>query len=97
MIRHIVFFSARDVADADRIADGLGMLGDIPHSLHFEVGRNLQSDPIAGARVDVIVYAEFADEDALAAYKTHPIYARCIDVVRPLREMRIAADFKSAP
>jgi len=95
MIRHIVFFSAADPADVDRIEDGLRMLGRIPHSLHFEVGRNLQSDRIAGARVDVVVYAEFADEAALAAYKADPVYAECIALVRPLRELRIAADFEA--
>jgi quinol monooxygenase YgiN len=51
---------------------------------------------IAGAQVDLVVYAEFTDEAALAAYKADPIYAECIALVRPLRELRIAADFKSA-
>ena len=55
MIRHIVFFSATDPADVERIQKGLQMLGKIPHSQHFEVGRNLQSDQIAGARVEIEV------------------------------------------
>jgi quinol monooxygenase YgiN len=69
------------------------MLAQIPHARHFEVGRNLQSDPIAGARVDLVVYAEFEDEAALAAYKAHPVYDQCTARVRPLRDLRIAADF----
>ncbi|WP_297771855.1 Dabb family protein [uncultured Roseovarius sp.] len=96
MIRHIVFFSAADPADIERIREGLMMLAEIPHSSHFEVGRNLQSDSISQERVDLVVYGEFADEDALAAYKAHPIYTDCIARVRPLRELRIAADFASA-
>jgi len=95
MIRHIVFFSAADPEDVERIREGLMMLADIPHVRHFEVGRNLQSDAISGDRVDLVVYAEFTDEAALAAYKAHPIYAECIASVRPLRELRIAADFKA--
>lgn len=95
MIRHIVFFSAADPQDIERIREGLMMLAEIPHSSHFEVGRNLQSDSIPGTRVDLVVYGEFADEAALAAYKAHPIYADCIARVRPLRELRIAADFRS--
>ncbi|SEK39321.1 Stress responsive A/B Barrel Domain [Roseovarius azorensis] len=95
MIRHIVFFSAANPEDVERIRDGLMMLADIPHSSHFEVGRNLQSDALTGSRVDLVVYAEFSDETALAAYKAHPIYADCITRVRPLRELRIAADFKA--
>lgn len=95
MIRHIVFFSAADPADVERIHQGLQMLADIPHARHFEVGRNLRTDAIAGAQVDVVVYAEFDDEAALAAYKADPIYDRCISLVRPMRDLRIAADFVS--
>ncbi|SFN58861.1 Stress responsive A/B Barrel Domain [Roseovarius lutimaris] len=96
MIRHIVFFSAANPDQVDDIRNGLMMLAEIPHSRHFEVGRNLQSDPIAGDRVDLVVYAEFDDDAALAAYKAHPIYSACIARVRPMRELRIAADFKAS-
>ncbi|HAW48066.1 Dabb family protein [Roseovarius sp. A46] len=95
MIRHIVFFSATNPEDVEHIREGLMMLADIPHSSHFEVGRNLQSDAISADRVDLVVYAEFDNEEALAAYKAHPVYAACIARVRPLRELRIAADFKA--
>ena len=94
MIRHIVFFTARDRADLGRIVEGLELLGQIPHSEHFEVVRNAKLDQI-GNDVDVIVYAEFADEAALAAYKAHPLYAEATRRVRPLRELRYAADFKA--
>lgn len=91
-IRHVVFFSAADQNDVERIMDGLSLLGNIPHSSMFEVVRNSRVDELSG-EVDVIVYAEFVDEAALQAYKDHPIYQQAIDVVRPLRELRIAADF----
>lgn len=94
MIRHIVFFTARDRAELRRIVEGLELLGQIPHSEHFEVVRNSKVDQI-GNDVDVIVYAEFADEAALAAYKAHPLYAEATRRVRPLRELRYAADFKA--
>ncbi|MDC9824471.1 Dabb family protein [Devosia sp. ZB163] len=91
MIRHIVFFTAKDPADLERIVEGLELLGQIPHSQHFEVTRNTKVDQF-GNDVDVVVYAEFADEAALAAYKAHPIYAEATRRVRPLRELRFAAD-----
>lgn len=94
MIRHIVFFSAKDEADVERIAEGLGMLAEIPHSDFFEIGINRKVDQI-GTEVDVIVYGEFRDEAALAAYKAHPIYDACTAKVRPMREIRMAADFVS--
>ena len=95
LIRHIVFFTAKDRADLGQIVEGLELLGQIPHSEHFEVVRNSKVDQF-GNDVDVIVYAEFADEAALAAYKAHPIYAEATRRVRPLRDMRYAADFQAA-
>jgi hypothetical protein len=96
MIRHIVFFSARNRGDLDAIHDGLMILSQIPHHSHFELGRNLQSDAISETPVDIVVYAEFRTEDDLAAYKAHPLYAEAIRLVRPLRETRIAADFRTS-
>ncbi len=95
MIRHIVFFSATNPEDVNAIREGLMMLQDIPDARHFEVGQNMHSDTISGPKIDVVVYAEFANEAALAAYKANPIYEACIARVRPMREMRIAADFHS--
>jgi len=94
MIRHIVFFSARDKADIPAIVSGLSKLGDIPHSRHFEVRLNGKVDPM-GNDVDVIVYAEFDDAEALAAYKADPIYAESTRTVRPMRELRYSADYET--
>lgn len=91
-IRHVIFFSAADENDVERIVDGLSLLKSIPHASMFEVVQNSGVDQLS-SEVDVIVYAEFVDAAALEAYKAHPIYQQAIDIVRPLREMRIAADF----
>ena len=91
-LRHVVFFSAKDKADIPRIVEGLELLAAIPHSARFEVRQNTQSDALS-SEVDVIVYAEFDNSDALAAYKADPLYQTSIKAVRPLRDMRIAADF----
>jgi len=91
-IRHVVLFSAKDPADVGRIVAGLSMLGNISHASTFEVTQNSRVDALSG-EVDVVVYAEFENTAALQAYKAHPIYQQAIDIVRPLRDMRIAADF----
>ncbi len=91
-IRHVVFFSAKDQKDVPRIVDGLSRLADIPHSKVFEVRQNTRDDALS-TEVDVVVYAEFEDQDALSAYKAHPLYQDAIAIVRPLRDLRIAADF----
>ena len=94
MIRHIVFFSAAAPENIEAICEGLALLGTIPHSQHFEVTRNSKVDQISN-EVDVVVYAEFADAAALAAYKAHPTYAEATRRVRPLREIRLSADFEA--
>ncbi|MEJ6402861.1 Dabb family protein [Yoonia sp. 2307UL14-13] len=91
-IRHVVFFSARDRSDIPRIVAGLEVLADIPAARHFEVRRNLGSDPIS-PDMDVVVYAEFDSIADLEAYRAHPLYQKSIDIVRPLRDQRIAVDF----
>ena len=91
MIRHIVFFSAKDKDDIQDILAGLRILKDISHASMLEIEPNIHSDTLS-REVDVVVYGEFADQSALDAYKTHPLYQKSIDLVRPLREMRIAAD-----
>ncbi|MGB6118217.1 MAG: Dabb family protein [Mesorhizobium sp.] len=95
MIRHIVFFSAGRPENVEPIRVHLNDLGRIPHSQRFEVSLNRKSD-LYGNEIDVVVYAEFADEAALAAYKAHPIYAATTAVVKPMRDIRVAADIDVA-
>lgn len=94
MIRHIVFFSVRDGNGVDAVREGLKALGRIPHSRFFEVALNKKVDPFSD-EVDVVVYAEFEDDAALAAYKAHPLYAETTRKVKPLRELRVSADIAS--
>lgn len=95
MIRHIVFFSVRRKEDVEAVRSGLLALGKIPHSKHFEVTLNTKVDLFSNT-IDVVVYAEFEDEAALAAYKAHPIYADTTSKVKPLRELRYSADVVAA-
>lgn len=92
MLRHIVLFSAKDPADVPAIRDGLMILRDIPHARHLEVAVNERHDTLSD-EPDVVVYGEFDDAEALAAYKAHPLYQESIRRVRPLRDMRVAVDY----
>ena len=91
MIRHIVFFTAKTPDLVQPICDGLALLATIPHSLRFEITRNSKVD-LYGNEIDVVVYAEFADAEALAAYKAHPDYTKATNNVRPMRDIRYAVD-----
>lgn len=91
MIRHIVFFSAKRPEDIPAIKTGLALLEQIPHSTVFEIRDNSRIDLFEN-EIDVVVYAEFADEAALAAYKAHEFYDRATSIVRPMRDLRFSAD-----
>lgn len=91
MIRHIVFFSVPEGQDIDVVRKGLERLGTIPHSDLFEVLPNSKVDPMCD-RIDLVVYAEFKDEEALFAFKNHPTYDQTTQYVRPMRELRFSAD-----
>lgn len=93
MIRHIVFFSVKDPAQLEEVEEGLKLLTQSPHPSLLEVRRNLRRD-LFGNDVDLVVYGEFPDQAALDAYKADPLYQRSIDRVRPLRDLRIAADIE---
>lgn len=92
MIRHIVLFTAKDKRDIDKLVDGLSLLTTIPHASRLEIARNQKTDQI-GNDIDVVVYGEFKNEAALAAFKAHYLYDDAIKRVRPLREVRSAADY----
>ena len=70
MLRHVVFFSARNREDVERLYEGLLWLTQIPHG-RVEIGHNLALDPLS-VPVDLVVCGEFADEAELAHYKAHP-------------------------
>jgi quinol monooxygenase YgiN len=91
MIRHIVFFTATP-ENVEAVRAGLSLLTANPHASVLEIGTNVKTDQW-GTEIDLVVYGEFVDEAALAAYKAHPIYQQSIDVVKPIRETRIAADY----
>ena len=96
MIRHIVLFSAKDPAEIGSIQAALSRLAEIPDARRLEVARNAKRDGLS-AEIDLVVYGEFDDYDALARYQAHPIYAETIALVRPRRETRIAVDFEAPP
>ncbi|OAF08747.1 stress responsive protein [Bradyrhizobium centrolobii] len=92
MIRHIVLFSARDNDTIEQMMEGLSVLTMIPHARRLEIARNRKTDQL-GNEIDVAVYGEFDNETELAAYKAHRLYQESIRRVRPLRELRFAADY----
>lgn len=94
MIRHIVFFTVQP-ENLQAVRAGLSILTEIPHAIRLEIGSNVKTDRFHQG-IDLVVYGEFEDEAALAAYKAHPLYEESIRRVKPLREERYAADYRVA-
>jgi quinol monooxygenase YgiN len=92
MIRHIVFFTVKP-ENVEAVRAGLSILTEIPHARLLEIGTNVKTDGFHQG-IDLVVYGEFDDEAALAAYKAHPLYEESIRRVKPLREERFAADYR---
>lgn len=90
MIRHFVFFSAQP-DQLNVVYDGLKILEKIPHADLVEVRLNEKLDQLSN-QIDVVVYAEFSSDDALDAFKAHPLYQESIERVRANRELRFVAD-----
>ncbi len=94
MIRHVVLFSANP-GEKDHLLIGLKKLEalvDEDLAEKLEVKENLKLDTYS-QECDVIVYGEFLSQDQLDKFKAHSIYQDCIKVVRPIRDLRIVADF----
>lgn len=95
MIQHLVLFSARREDLCDTIMETLDGYRHIPGVLDLSVSRNLKIDQLSNG-FDIVLRVTFADEQALKAYKSHPIYIKGTDIIRPLRRDRVAVDFEIA-
>ncbi|WP_416795927.1 Dabb family protein [Ciceribacter azotifigens] len=95
MIRHIVLFTVPKHEDLEAVLDGLSILTGIPAATRLEIATNMKADRFDDG-IDIVVYGEFEDEAALAAYHAHPLYQASIDRVRPLRDKRFAGDYDTA-
>jgi hypothetical protein len=91
MLKHIVMWNVRgeSAEEKNQSAHFLksrfeSLIGMIPGLRHLEVG--IDSSRVDYA-CDVVLYTEFADQDALDAYAVHPEHLR---VKKELGEMRIA-------
>lgn len=95
MVKHIVLWRLKDkntqAADAARIKAWLeGLSGKIPGLLKIEVGADFIQDDHSA---DVVLYSEFVDAAALAAYQVHPLHLEIVPKVKALAAERRSADY----
>jgi len=99
MIKHIVMWKLKDQAEgADRLSNAHEMkrrldecAAIVPGIVTFEVTL---AQPDLEATYDVVLYSEFADRAALAAYIQHPVHQAVVPFIGAIREGRQCMDYE---
>jgi stress responsive alpha/beta barrel protein len=98
MIKHIVMWKLKDHAEGNDKAGNAVLVKEklealqnlVPGLLKLEVGLDLGLD---AAAFDLVLYTEFANEQALAAYQAHPLHKAVFPFIAAVRDARHAVDY----
>lgn len=99
MIKHIVMWRLKDhaegndkTANAQLIKSKLEALrGQIEGALAIEVGIDFSA---TDASADVVLYSEFTDRAALAAYQAHPLHQAVVAFIKEVVNTRHLVDYE---
>ena len=93
MIKHVVMWKLKNPADAPHFKAQLDTCIDlVPGMRRFEVATRT---PALDANCDVVLYSEFEDAAALAAYQNHPHHQQISTGLGVLRDTRSVLDFET--
>jgi heme-degrading monooxygenase HmoA len=97
MIKHIVMWNVRGEDAEQKLASATdvkarfeGLVGLIPGLRSLEVGIDVSRVSYA---CDVVLYTEFEDEAALAAYAEHPAHLEVRQQLEGVRTARYQVDY----
>ena len=92
MIKHVVMWKLKNAADAPYFKAQLDTCIDlVPGMRRFEVATRT---PELDANCDVVLYSEFEDAAALAAYQNHPHHQQISTGLGALRDTRSVLDYE---
>lgn len=98
MIKHIVMWRLNGQA-GDKTENALqlklrleSLNGKIPGLIRLEVGIDFSKEDESS---DVILYSEFENREALAAYQVHPAHNEVIPFVKSVRGERRVVDYEA--
>lgn len=99
MIKHIVMWKLKEQAEgADRAANALEMKRRLDACATIVPGINAfevtLAQPDLEATYDVVLYSEFVDRAALAAYVNHPVHQAVVPFIGAIREARQCMDYE---
>ena len=98
MVKHIVLYRLHQEADGRSAAENAQLMkqkledlnGRIDGLLHLEIGINFNPKGL-----DVALYSEFRDQDALAGYIDHPLHLAVRSFVHLVMKERYVVDFEA--
>ena len=92
MIKHIVMWTLKNSADAASFKAQLDSCRNVvPGMGAFEVATKTAA---LAASCDVVLYSEFEDAAALAAYQNHPHHQQISIMLGALRDTRSVLDYE---
>jgi len=99
VVKHIVMWRLKEEAEGrSREENALlikekleGLVGQIPGLLAIEVGIDFSATPDSA---HIVLYSEFTDRDALAAYHQHPAHQAVAPLVGVARSSRQLVDYE---
>ncbi len=97
MVKHIILWNLKEEFNSDEVKKNMkteleGLVGKVPGLIKMEIAI----DPMPSSNVDVMLYSELEDAEALRGYATHPEHVRVADTyVRPFTKARNVIDFEA--
>jgi|FLOH01.1.fsa_nt_gi hypothetical protein len=95
MLRHIVMIKLKSDLDKMQVSEKIRfMLEDLEKSidelLKMEVGFNISTKASA---FDIVLTADFKDEDGLNVYRVHPDHVGVLDYLKEVMEKAVVVDY----
>ena len=98
MIKHIVMVKLKNFDEETKRSHLLklkndieGLMGRVPGLLYMEVGLNINKKPSA---YDLVLTSHFDSEDALNAYRVHPVHKNVLDFLYEVMETTAVVDYE---
>jgi len=95
MLRHVVMIRFREESKTVEVTDKLkkmllGLCNSIESLLNIEVGINISTKTSA---YDLVLTADFSDENGLDDYRVHPEHVKVLDYLRIVMEKAAVVDY----